>query len=111
MVGWRASRCQFCPAEGPRTGPQSPRPPHRVPAGGLHDGRDRDPIRPAYSASTRVCLVFARVRSEPIHAPFPTEVESKMASFTHVRTSRFMPPRLIRIDAHDPVHVPLKNPR
>ena len=39
-----------------------------------------------------------------IHAPFTTEVECKMASFTHVRISGFMPSPDPN-DGHDPVRV------
>ena len=45
-----------------------------------------------------------------IHAPFTTEVECKMASFTHVENFGVHAPRLIRIDAHDPVRVSLETP-
>ena len=45
-----------------------------------------------------------------IHAPFTTEVECKMASFTHVENFGVHAPRLIRIDGHDPVRVSLEAP-
>ncbi len=45
-----------------------------------------------------------------IHAPFTTEVECKMASFTHEENFGVHAPRLIRIDGHDPVRVSLEAP-
>jgi hypothetical protein len=44
-----------------------------------------------------------------IHAPFTTEVECKMASFTHVENFGVHAPRLI-LDGHDPVRVSLEAP-
>jgi hypothetical protein len=45
-----------------------------------------------------------------VHAAFTTEVECKMASFTHVENFGVHAPRLIRIDGHDPVRVSLDAP-
>ena len=67
------------------------------------------PRRPNGAGGARGANRSGSASVTSIHAPFTTEVECKMASFTHVENFGVHAPRLI-LDGHDPVRVSLEAP-
>ena len=68
------------------------------------------PRRPNGAGGARGANRSGSASVTSIHAPFTTEVECKMASFTHVENFGVHASRLIQIDGHDPVRVSLEAP-